>query len=311
MRTSQDVHVISILTALLVVAGCSGGTEDSAKGDASTSPATVVSSPADSATSASTEPSPVSTKPYTGYPDSIAVLAHSGATGENTDPYEGSDTTTNSWATGTNPAVDSIYLRILDKNPAIEGHAENYASPSATIADIKQQALSAVVQDPPPDLVLVQAIDADIVCPATQSDYDAFGAGLSEVLDVFKRNAPATRVFVVTQFGTPSTYAAALTPAQRKAFGGTGPCAFLDPQGHVVPKEMKRLETIIAGYEAQIPLVCDKYRLCSHDHGAMSRQVENPGDFGDDLNHFSIQGHARVAAVVWKALQKAGLMPAR
>ena len=307
MRTGQKVRSISTIAALVILAaGCDSGSEDSASGDASTSPAAAASSPA--ASSSSAEPTP--TEPYTGYPDSLAVLSHSGATGENTDPYEGSDTTTNSWATGTNPAVDSVYLRTLEKNPAIEGHAENYGSPSATIADIKQQALSAVAQDPP-DLVLIQAIDADIVCPATQSDYDAFGTGLAEVLDVFKRNAPATRVFVVTQFGTPSTYTAALTPAQRKSFGGTGPCAFVDPQGQVVPKEMKRLESIIDGYEAQIPLVCDTYEMCSHDHGAMSRQVEHPGDFGDDLNHFSIQGHARVAAVVWKALQQAGLMPAK
>jgi hypothetical protein len=48
----------------------------------------------------------------------------------------------------------------------------------------------------------------------------------------------------------------------------------------------------------------------NYDHGAMSRAAENLGDFGDDLNHFSIQGHARVASIVWKALQRQGLMPA-
>jgi hypothetical protein len=293
----------AVLAALAVLTSCAGGdSEDSASGDSAPAPA-----PASPSTSAAPPGSP---EPYTGYPSSLAVLAHSGATGENTDPYEGADTKSNSWATGTNPDVDSIYLRILDRNPAIEGHAENYGSPSATIADIKQQALSAVTQDPPPELVLIQSIDADIVCPAKQSDYDDFGAGLTEVLDVFARNAPATRVFVLTQFGTPSTYAESLTPAQRKAFGGTGPCAFLDPQGRVVPKEMRRLEAIIDGYEAQIPRVCDEYAMCSHDRAAMSKVVERPGDFSDDLNHFSIQGHARVASIVWKALKDAGLMPA-
>jgi lysophospholipase L1-like esterase len=73
---------------------------------------------------------------------------------------------------------------------------------------------------------------------------------------------------------------------------------------------MQRLEAIIDGYEAQIPTVCDRYDQCSHDHGAMSKAVERPGDFGDDLNHFSIQGHARVASIVWKALKDAGLVPA-
>jgi lysophospholipase L1-like esterase len=282
---------------LAVLAACSGSDTESDEARA------------DAASGGSSSHLPAA-RPNTGNPDTHPELTHSPPNRDHTHPNQGTDTTTNSWATGTNPAVDSIYLRILEKNPRIEGHAANYGSPSATIADIKKQALSAVAQDPPPDLVLVQAIDADIVCPAEQSDYDAFGEGLREVLDVFAQEAPATRVFVVTQFGTPSTYTAAITPAQRKAFGGTGPCAFLDPQGKVVPAEMERLEEIIDGYEAQIPLVCDTYERCSHDHGAMSRAVENPGDFGDDAEHFSIQGHARVASIVWKALRREGLMPA-
>jgi len=50
-----------------------------------------------------------------GYPNAIAVLGHSGATGESSDPnkplhYEARE---NSWATGTNPAVKSLYRRLL------------------------------------------------------------------------------------------------------------------------------------------------------------------------------------------------------
>ena len=55
-----------------------------------------------------------------GYPDSIAVLGHSGSTGEHSDPKRPfAEVRANSWATGSNPKVNSLYLRILERNPAI------------------------------------------------------------------------------------------------------------------------------------------------------------------------------------------------
>ena len=42
----------------------------------------------------------------------------------------------NSWATGTNPAVDSVYLRILARNPKIRGHNVNLAQDSATVRQL-------------------------------------------------------------------------------------------------------------------------------------------------------------------------------
>jgi hypothetical protein len=56
------------------------------------------------------------------------VLGHSGATGENSDPSKPRvEVRANSWATGTNPVVKSLYLRILAKNTAIQSHAVNLA----------------------------------------------------------------------------------------------------------------------------------------------------------------------------------------
>lgn len=251
--------------------------------------------------------------PYTDYPDSIAVLAHSQATGENTEPPQGTDTTANSWATGTNPAVGSVYLRILAENPGIKNHNYNYAQLGATIQMINQQAIDAAKKHP--DLVLIQSIDNDLVCPATTADYTAFGDGVDTVLDTLARLSPSSRVFMVTQFGSPDTYLNSLTAAQRIEFGSTlggpGPCAFADERGRLVPKEFKRLESIILAYEGQIARVCDTHPNCDHDHGAFSQTVDAPGDYTDDLNHLSIQGHAHAAQVAWTALQDAGLIPAQ
>ena len=90
------------LLATLLLAGCAsaqGGSSDTS------SPTAGSASPARSSQ----------------YPNSMVVLGHSGATGYDSDPASpGADAPQNSWATGTNPAVNSIYSRLLALNPAIK-----------------------------------------------------------------------------------------------------------------------------------------------------------------------------------------------
>src|SRR4029079_13719524 len=64
--------------------------------------------------------------PVPGWPSAIAAIGHSGLTGYNSEG-NGADARSNSWVTGTNPEVDSVYARILAHNPAVEGHATNLA----------------------------------------------------------------------------------------------------------------------------------------------------------------------------------------
>jgi hypothetical protein len=247
---------------------------------------------------------------YVGYPSSIVVLAHSGATGENSDPRRpGIEVRTNSWATGTNPAVNSVYLRILAKNPKIKGHNVNLAQPSADVYDLGRQAKQAVALNPKPDLVVIQIMDADIVCPAATSQLNAFRRGFGLALGVLAQGAPDSSFFVVSQFGSPTTEWKTLTVAERRRFGGTGPCAFLDPQGRLVPKELARLENIVHGYEAQLEAACKRVSQCRYDGGAFGRIVNKREYVSSDLNHWSVKGHAKAAAVAWAAMKRAGLVP--
>jgi hypothetical protein len=246
---------------------------------------------------------------YVGYPSSIVVLAHSGATGENSDPRRpGIEVRTNSWATGTNPAVNSLYLRILAKNPKIKGRNVNLAQSSADVYDLGRQAKQAVALNPKPDLVVIQIMDADIVCPAATSQLNAFRRGFGSALEVLAQGAPGSSFFVVSQFGSPSNWRM-LSPAERKRIGGTAPCAFLDPQGRLVPKELARLEKIIHAYEAQLESGCKLVAQCRYDGGAFGRIVDKRAYWSSDLNHFSINGHAKAAAVAWSAMKRAGLVP--
>jgi hypothetical protein len=210
-------------------------------------------------------------------------------------------------ATGTNPEVQSLYLA---ENPAIEGHNVNLAHGSATVGDLVVQAGQAVDLDPVPDLVVIQIMDADMVCPAKDSDYASFRATFEEALATLTEGVPDADIFVVSQFGSPSNVKNVLpTRAEREQIGGTGPCAFVDPDGEIVPKELQRLEDIIHGYEAQLEAGCDQFDRCHYDDGAFGRIVDQHSYWSSCNNHLSIEGHAKAAAVAWAALRRADIVP--
>jgi hypothetical protein len=247
---------------------------------------------------------------YTGYPNSIAVLGHSGATGENSDPNRpGVEVRANSWATGTNPKVHSVYLRILAHNPKIRGHKTNYAQAGANVQALAAQADRLLQSNPKPELILIQTIDADLTCPLDRHALTAYRAKLTVTLEKLGRGAPDSREFVASQFGNPRTDAKILTRKERASQGGTGPCDFMTPRGRVGPKKLVRLEQAIRAYEAAVKTACGTVRQCTYGGDALARTINKRAYYSNDLNHFSIRGHARVAAVVWSALQRTGIVP--
>jgi lysophospholipase L1-like esterase len=52
----------------------------------------------------------------------------------------GLDCPANSWSTGDNPQIHSIYQRILARNPRIAGHAANFATTAVSVSDLARQA---------------------------------------------------------------------------------------------------------------------------------------------------------------------------
>ena len=85
----------------------------------------------------------------------------------------------NSWATGTNPEINSVYLRLVHVNPAIEGHANNLATGGADLNALTEQGHALVQLQPQPELVLIASTDNDIACPASNTDFRTYGSRLS------------------------------------------------------------------------------------------------------------------------------------
>ena len=73
-----------------------------------------------------------------------------------------------SWVTGDIPAVQSLYSRMLARNPAIRGNKFNLAIRGADVASMLLQAKKAVGLKPTPELVVVQGIYNDMGCDNVQ-----------------------------------------------------------------------------------------------------------------------------------------------
>src|SRR4051812_45525456 len=112
--------ILPMLATFLVLGACAPGETDA------NAPSTTIE--------AST---PVSSVP--GWPSSMAAIGHSGLTGYGSERLN-ADTRGNSWATGDNPDVDSVYQRILAENPAMQGHVVNIAQDGSDVVSLLAQA---------------------------------------------------------------------------------------------------------------------------------------------------------------------------
>jgi lysophospholipase L1-like esterase len=224
----------------------------------------------------------------------------------------------NSWATGTNPSVKSVYLRLLAADPAIKGHATDLAQDGALLTDVAAQVRRAAALTPKPDLVLVQAGSGDIKCDGRDaSHYPAFRAAFSAMLSQLTEALPNARIFVVGEWGSISSYVKAmlgLSIAARETHAGKGPCSLFAPAssaspGSVVPAHVAYLTKTLKGYDAQRAAACVQYPQCRYDGGAAERLATTASDLSPRYDHLSIAGNAKLAALEWAALRRSHVIP--
>lgn len=242
-----------------------------------------------------------------GWPSAIAAVGHSGLTGYDSEQPQ-IDAKGNSWATGDNPAVDSVYLRILAKNPAIEGHATNLAVDGTGVVDLLRQAEELASITPKPELIVVQSIDNDMQCDGSDAEHlPVYRAGLVEVMDALAEGVPDATVFFVSQWASAEIYDAAVSKIDPSHVAGTGPCDTVDPASlEVVPEKEAGMQALVDEYFATIVDVCSAYENCRTDEGAMQTLRLDPADLTPDLDHLTAAGHAKMAAIAWGELYPDG-----
>jgi broad specificity phosphatase PhoE len=242
------------------------------------------------------------------YPDAIAVIGGGDAVGYASDPkHPFQEARANSWATGTNPAVRSIYSRLLAANPAIRGRAFNFGSHEVSVQDLPSQVRKATLLKTKPELVLVQIMGNDAQCDGKDDTrYAAYQARVTEALQALATGLPKARILAVSDWGTIDSYIKAVSSyglGARLTHAGKGICSIFAPKtGKVVPEHVAYIRKTIDGYNAAFAAACKSVPTCRYDGGAARRIVLKPADLAHRYERLSIQGLAKLAAVEWKVL---------
>jgi hypothetical protein len=239
--------------------------------------------------------------------DAIGVIGHSGATGADS-LGDGQDVRTNSWATGANDEVDSIYERLLVNHPALEDHNWNEAISGSDVTSLMGQAQVLMGYDPVPDIVLVQGIDNDIRCDGTdEQNYQPFEDAIREVVDYLERADPGVKLFFVDVWGSAQEYddVVSTLPHGIDHLTDTGPCAAYTPDGKRHPDHEAYLQQVVDAYFARLEKVCAEVEGCATDGGALKDFGLEPRDLTNDMNHLMSSGQAKMAAIVWDHLPAA------
>ena len=216
------------------------------------------------------------------------------------------DARENSWATGENPDVQSIYTRLLKDHPGLDGHNYNAAINGSTVDVLEWEFDSLRTQaDILPDVILIQTIDNDIRCDGTDGDnYRPFGRHLDRALTHMEKTIPGVRFFIVSPWATVEAWTGWATQHEEKVLenSGTGPCDVFDETGKPRIAGIRSLQAIVDAYRAQIEKTCAAHPDCFTDGGALEQHfVPQDADLAPDLDHLSIAGHAKYAEIAWQA----------
>jgi hypothetical protein len=242
------------------------------------------------------------------YPNAVAVIGGADAVGYASNPARPfQEARANSWATGTNPAVRSIYSRLLAANPTIRGRAFNFGSHEATVRDLSSQVRKATLLKTKPELVLVQIMGNDAPCDGKDDTrYAGYQTRVTEALQALATGLPKARILAVSDWGTLDSYIKAVSSyglGARLTHASKGICSIFAPQtGKVVPEHVAYIRRTINGYNAAFAAACKSVPTCTYDGGAARRIVLKPADLAHRFETLSIQGLAKLAAVEWKVL---------
>lgn len=251
-----------------------------------------------------------SSRPTTDLTHPVGVIAfgHSGLTGEGTaGTFE--PVFDNSYATGTNPEVNSVYLRLIKIRPDTEGHVANTAAGGAVASRLPDQAEQALSLVPIPALVIISTIDNDIRCDGTDAEHiPELGQDVGATLDIITKSSPNAQVLIVGQLGRPDpSFIRKLVghdASVKAALTGAGMCDFFNPRGALVRGHFKTLTEIIDAYEAEEARVCAEYRQCHTDGGVRAAYKDKLANFAPDWAHGNIVGQATAAANIWPVVEQ-------
>ncbi|GIH13489.1 SGNH/GDSL hydrolase family protein [Rugosimonospora africana] len=249
----------------------------------------------------SPEPDPTRTRVVAGLPSSMAAIGDSITAG-----YGSCFTLTNcprnSWATGDGSLVDSHYRRILDGNPAIKGHAKNFAASGATAAGLASQATKAAATHPAYLTVMIGANDA---CRSTMTATSTFASQIDTALRAVKTASPQTRILMVSIPNVYRVWEVGHTSRLARSVWSLGVCPSLlaNPTSTAAADVARRqaFRERIDAYDGLLAKACTRYgHLCRWDGGAVHDATFNLSQLSAlDFFHPNADGQNEIAEVTF------------
>ncbi|HEY2669232.1 MAG TPA: SGNH/GDSL hydrolase family protein [Rugosimonospora sp.] len=247
-------------------------------------------------------PSPRSSRtPVAGLPSSMAAIGDSITVGYGS-CFTPADCPRNSWATGDGILVDSHYRRILVDNPAIKGHAKNYAQSGATAAGLASQAAKAAATHPAYLTVMIGSNDA---CHTTMTATSTFATQITSALNAVKAASPQTRILVVSIPNVYRVWEVGHTSRLARSVWSVGVCPSLlaNPTSTAAADVARRqaFRDRIDAYDRLLAQACAAYgHRCKWDGGAVHGSTFDLGELSAlDFFHPNASGQNEIAKVTY------------
>jgi lysophospholipase L1-like esterase len=214
-----------------------------------------------------------------------------------------------SWATGTDPSLDSIASRFAARDGTVE--AENYAVPGTVAATLAPQVTRALQAEPTVITVQVGANDACRSTVDAMTPVDAYERHVADALTTISETSPGTEVLITSVPDLKQLWAVGKDSANAREIWKAMelcPDRLADPLGDseadrarrdAVQQRVIAYNDVLAGLAEQFPHArFDDYAVYEIDFTAAHVSAL-------DFFHPSASGQAKLAATAWEAFNPA------
>ncbi|MCT9004081.1 SGNH/GDSL hydrolase family protein [Streptomyces sp. NPDC054766] len=250
-------------------------------------------------------PSPKPTPVWNRSPDSMAAVGDSITRGFDACSVL-SDCPEVSWATGSDPQVDSLAVRLLGATGAAE-RSWNYAVTGARMADLPGQLAQAATRRPELVTVMAGANDACRSSASAMTSVADFRAEFQDALDTLRGTLPKTQVYVSSVPDLKRLWSQGRGNPLGKQVWKLGICPSMlgdaDSLGSAATARRGQVQDRVKAYNQVLREVCAKDRRCRFDGDAVFDYR-----FGtDQLSHWdwfhpSRDGQARLAEIAYRTV---------
>ncbi|MDI3389727.1 SGNH/GDSL hydrolase family protein, partial [Streptomyces sp. B-S-A8] len=209
-----------------------------------------------------------------------------------------------SWATGTDPEVRSLAVRLLGKEAAAK-HSWNFASSGARMADLPAQMERAAAESPDLVTVLVGANDACRASVGAMTPVAEFRADFAQALRTLRAERPKAQVYVASVPDLKRLWSQGRDSATAKRVWSLGICPTMlsepDALDAVSTERRDAVYERVVAYNEALAAVCARDELCRYDDGAVFDYRFGTGQLSRwDFFHPGKSGQARLAEIAFR-----------